>query len=475
MHRRAREQSDLIVVGGGVAGLYAALCAAAEVEVLLLSSGPVFSSNSYFAQGGVAAAIGEGDDPGLHAADTLRAGRGLCRESAVRTLCNQAPARIADLVELGVEFDDDFGREGGHSRRRVVHAGGAETGKAIAQALAARARAHPRITIAEGEGAVGLWEDGGRCAGVLTAHRAVAAGATILATGGFAALWERTTNPPGAVGHGIALAYRAGAALADLEFVQFHPTALLADGFLLSEALRGEGALLVDEDGGRFTDELAPRDVVARAIAERGQASLDLRSIERERFPGLMATLERAGYDPAHEPIPVSPAAHYTVGGIVTDLDGRTSLPGLYAAGECACTGVHGANRLASNSLLECLVFGRRAALAATAEPEPPVRIGESGDGVRGNGTVPSAALDDVTPELRHALWQNAGVIRSAEGLERLRSAPALLPRLVAESALARRESRGGHFRSDYPTEDDAFTGHVVLRPGHEPALEQWS
>jgi L-aspartate oxidase len=386
MHRETCEQSDLIVVGGGVAGLYAALCAAAEADVLLLSSGPVFASNSYFAQGGVAAAVGEGDDPSLHAEDTARAGRGICRESAVRTLCNQAPARIADLVELGVEFDDDLGQEGGHSRRRVVHAGGAETGKAIAQALAARAWAHPRITIAEGEGVVGLWKDEGRCMGVVTAKRAIAARATILTTGGFAALWERTTNPPGALGQGLVLAYRAGAALADLEFVQFHPTALLGDGFLLSEALRGEGALLVDDDGGRFTDELAPRDVVARAIAERGQARLDLRAIERDRFPGLMATLERAGYDPALETIPVSPAAHYTVGGIVTDLDGRTTLPGLYAAGECACTGVHGANRLASNSLLECLVFGRRAALAALVEPARSARpCSGPVEGVRGN------------------------------------------------------------------------------------------
>jgi L-aspartate oxidase len=312
----------------------------------------------------------------------------------------------------------------------------------------------------------GLWTDEGRCAGVVTGRRAIAARATILATGGFAALWARTTNPPGALGRGLALAYRAGAALADLEFVQFHPTALLDDGFLLSEALRGEGALLVDADGGRFTDELAPRDVVARAIAERGQARLDLRTIERDRFPGLMATLERAGYDPAHEPIPVSPAAHYTVGGIVTDLDGRTTVQGLYAGGECACTGVHGANRLASNSLLECLVFGRRSALAALAEP---FLSAMSGAWHR------PRPEQTVTPELRHALWEDAGVIRSAEGLNRLLSAPALLPRLVAESALARRESRGGHFRADYPTEDDAFAGHVVLRPGQEPTIARWS
>jgi L-aspartate oxidase len=294
----------------------------------------------------------------------------------------------------------------------------------------------------------------------------IAAPATILATGGFAALWERTTNPLGALGQGLALAYRAGAALADLEFVQFHPTAMVEDGFLLSEALRGEGALLVDDEGGRFTDELAPRDVVARAIAERGQARLDLRTIERDRFPGLMATLARAGYDPANETIPVSPAAHYTVGGIVTDLDGRTTAPGLYAAGECACTGVHGGNRLASNSLLECLVFGRRAALAATTDPSLSARPGDT----------PETRLEEpVTPELRRALWEDAGVIRSAEGLERLRGAPALLPRLVAEGALARRESRGGHFRADYPTEDEAFAGHVVLRAGHEPTIERWS
>jgi len=461
-----RRKPHIVVVGGGVAGLYAALQAAGEADVLLLAKASVDASNSWQAQGGVAAALAADDAPALHAEDTLRAGRGLCRPSAVRMLTEDAPARIEDLVRLGVRFDDDLGREGGHARRRIAHAGGAETGKAIAAVLAERVRAHPRIEVAAGETLRSLWEEDGRVVGVVTDRRAVPAAATLLATGGYAALWARTTNPRGAVGDGLALAYRAGAALADLEFVQFHPTALADDGFLLSEALRGEGALLVDGDGDRFTDELAPRDVVTRAIVAHGTALLDLRPIDRARFPGLMATLERAGYDPAVEPIPVSPAAHYSVGGIVTDLDGRSTLPGLYAAGECAATGVHGANRLASNSLLECLVFGRRAALAALAEPPaaPP----------SSNDSLPAADEAPVRPEVERLLWEDAGVIRSAAGLERLRHVDALLPRLVAESALARRESRGAHFRSDFPTEDDAFRGHVVLTRGEGPRLEAW-
>jgi L-aspartate oxidase len=448
--RQKRHQNDVTIVGAGIAGLSAALAAADEgASVSVLAKASHTASNSYAAQGGVAAAVGEGDDPVLHAADTLAAGRGICRLTAVELLTDEAPARIAWLRDLGVRFDEGLSLEGGHSRSRVVHAGGADTGRHIADVLTLRARQHPRIRFAEGTRVESL--------------RELSGAPVILATGGYAALWSRTTNPRGATGEGLLLARAAGAALADLEFVQFHPTALRDanghDGFLLSEALRGAGATLLDLEGERFVDELAPRDVVARAIAERTEARLDLRAIERDRYATLMATLAEAGYDPASEPVPVSPAAHYAIGGITTDLDGRTDVQGLYAAGECACTGVHGANRLASNSLLECLVFGRRAGLAALSGP----------------------ALETEAPPLERfadpgtELWQDAGLIRNASGLAELLEASHPLARLVAENALAREESRGVHFRDDFPVESAGFAGHFVVHPGRAPELETWS
>jgi L-aspartate oxidase len=470
--RTARESDknrvDLLIVGSGIAGLVTALTAAERgADVMVVSKGTLSSSASYHAQGGIAAACGEDDSPELHAADTITAGRGLCRASAVETLVEEAPARIDDLRAWGVRFGSEPGLEGGHSRARVFQSRGAETGREIETALARQVRADSRIHVVENERVLGLWRERGRCAGVVAESGQISSPATLLATGGAGALWSRTTNPRGALGEGIAMAYRAGAAIADLEFVQFHPTALSATGMLLSEALRGAGALLLNTSGERFTDELAPRDVVARAIAARGSALLDLRPIDRGRFPALIERIREAGFDPAIEPVPVAPAAHYTLGGIATDLDGRSTLPGLYAAGECACTGVHGANRLASNSLLECVVFGRRAALAALADapldfqPEQPEAL--------------SSEVDRVDQKLREQMWQGAGLVRDAAGLEPLLKASALVPRLVAECALHRRESRGVHFRADFPIEEPELAVHTVLHQGQEPLFEQWS
>jgi L-aspartate oxidase len=464
--RRRKADVPVIVVGSGIAGLQAALVAAVESDVHLITAGPVEHTNSSRAQGGIAAAMDADDHPSLHEKDTHTAGRGICRPSAVHMLVNEAPARIRDLVDIGVEFEDDLGLEGGHSRNRIVHAGGAATGFHVARALAARVIAEPRITITQGRRVRGLWVDNGECFGVLTDTGPEPGRATILATGGAAGLWARTTNTPSAVGGGITAAYRAGAAIADMEFTQFHPTALAGTSLLLTEALRGAGAVLLDEHGERFIDELAPRDVVARAINDHGTALLDLRTIDRGRFAGLMHSIAEQGFDPATQPIPVAPASHYFIGGIVTDLDARTDIKRLYAAGECACTGVHGANRLASNSLLECIVFGRRAAIAAATEslPSTPRR-------------APKPAPSEPPPstELREALWRDAGLVRDGAGLERLVDAPHTLVRVIAQAALLRAESRGVHFRADFPVEDEGFVGHFVHRLDTEPELEIWN
>ena len=356
---------------------------------MLVSATALAESSTYWAQGGLAAALGPDDSPELHLADTIAAGRGAVRESAARALCEEAPAAVADLNRLGVVFDADrhgrlaLGLEGGHSVRRIVHAGGAATGQRLIRQLSALVAEDPRVAVLEGRRAVSLLVSGDRCRGVLLDDgRPIASGATVLATGGAAALWSRTTNPPGAVGGGLLLAVDAGAELADLELVQFHPTAVAttngADGFLVTEAVRGEGARLLDADGERFVDELAPRDEVARAVQRRmaltgaSSVGLDMRDVDPALFPNVVEALRRAGIDPERELVPVAP------GGALHDGRDRhrsrrraRRCPALYAVGECSCTGLHGANRLASNSLTECFVFGSRAARAASREPGP--------------------------------------------------------------------------------------------------------
>jgi L-aspartate oxidase len=533
-------ETDIAVVGAGAAGLYAALCAAREgARVVLISATPLAQTASYWAQGGLAAALAADDSFELHLADTERAGRALVRRSAAEILVREAPARVEDLQALGVRFDGDrtgalaLGLEGGHSVRRVVHAGGSATGRRVVRQLSALVAAEPAITVFEGARARALWTDGDpghstggehpsahpgeqqnpahehppvpahsqahardqphahdqppthapRCRGLICDDgRIVAARAVVLGTGGAAALWARTTNPPGSQGFGLLLAHAAGAELADLELLQFHPTAVIGlagrEGFLITEAIRGEGATLHDATGERFVDELAPRDEVARAISLRLRESgeravgLDMRAIDPAHFPNVVAALREAGLDPTRELVPVAPAAHYMMGGIVADLDSRSTLPGLYAVGESSCTGLHGANRLASNSLSECFVFARRAVLHALSTPAPPTRTASPAE-LEALRELPPPPL--AGPATREALWRDAGIVRSAVGLERLLGDPHPLARLLARSALARTESRGAHQRADRPELDPGLDRHhFVLAGNGDGAWQTW-
>ena len=505
-------ETDFIVVGGGIAGLRAAIGLAEAGRVLVVSKQEVTESNTQYAQGGIAVALSDDDEVELHLQDTIDAGDGLVNVEAARVLVEEGPERIQELIAWGTEFDRSgsrltFTREGAHSRSRILHAHGDSTGREIGRALIARAQNAPHISFTEFEFTTDLCLEDGRVTGVALLApdgkpKTVAAKAVLLATGGAGQVYSDTTNPPVATGDGIAMAYRGGAAISDMEFFQFHPTALSVSGaprFLLSEALRGEGALLRNSAGERFMPryhplaELAPRDVVARAIVEEIAASrvagsvafLDLRHLRaghlRERFPRIYATCKQYGIDITMDLVPVRPAAHYLMGGIKTDLNGQSTLPGLYAAGETACTGVHGANRLASNSLLEGLVFGARAAKAMQNEagsksqsPGPPPAWEEE-----------STLTAETAQQLRAAMWQHAGVIRNQEGLVELEQQIAAwetslahacrresfetrnllaVANLIARSALAREESRGAHFRIDCPRRDDArFLRHSVV------------
>jgi L-aspartate oxidase len=380
-------------------------------------------------------------------------------------------------VVFDVEPDGELalGLEGGHTRRRIVHAGGSQTGSEITSKLAEMVAAQPRIAVRERDSAVALWSDGERCHGMLTGSERLAAAATVIATGGAAALWRRTTNPWGAIGAGAVLAHAAGADLADLEFCQFHPTALFLpgtpfDGKLITEAVRGEGATLLDGGGRRFTDELAARDAVTAAILDRIEADgvdhvrLDLRDIDPARFPNVFESIAEAGLDPRSEPVPVAPAAHYTMGGVAVDLDGRSSLAGLYAVGESSCTGLHGANRLASNSLSECFVFGTRAARAAVEETV-------AGD----RPPPPEWRFEPPAESTRDAVWRLAGPVRRPEQLRELSGDRYPLAAAIAACALQRAESRGGHLRTDFPHIDPGLDSvHFVLDAEGEVRPEEW-
>ncbi len=526
---------DTLVIGSGIAGLRAAIEAAAGGSVLLVAKDDADESNTRYAQGGVAVVLGEGDSPDAHVRDTLEVGCGLSHRPVVEGVVREGVALVRELMTWGVSFDLDGGRvalglEGGHSAPRVVHARGDATGAEVVRVLLDRARGLDNVRVFEHCFVIDLVVEEGRCLGAIThhekyGHQVFWARNTILATGGAGRIYRETTNPPGATGDGVALGFRAGAALRDMEFVQFHPTTLYVAGAsraLISEAVRGAGAYLIGRSGERFmadyhaSGELAPRDVVSRAMVDHMERTgatcvyLDVRHLRdrfAERFPTIHRLCRQFDIDPQRQPIPVRPAAHYFIGGVRTDAQGRTNIEGLLACGEAASAGVHGANRLASNSLLEGLVFGRiagrtaaEAARGANGLPRPP-RLRHS------FGPSPRTELDltDIGSSLRSVVWRNAGIQRSGPRLEETieiidfwsryvmdkvfeqrfgweAQNMLTVARAVAQAALARKESRGTHFREDYPTPDpDRFLGHVTLRreeggivQAFEPLKEDW-
>ncbi|MCY3568907.1 MAG: L-aspartate oxidase [Chloroflexi bacterium] len=488
----------ILVIGSGLAGINAALLASEFADVTLLSKGPLDQTNTQRAQGGIAAAVAALDNPRLHADDTIRAGAGLCDPDVVHALTADGPDAIERLRRLGVEFDRDasgtiaLATEGAHSAPRVLHAGGDRTGVHIQSALVARlaesdVEVRTEVTVSD------LIVEAGRCVGAITSGReALLADAVLLATGGAGALYRTTTNPANATGDGMSLAFRAGAVVRDPEFVQFHPTALVGadSAFLISEALRGDGAVLLDAAGERFMltlhpdAELAPRSVVARAITETmrrdgaDHVMIDISHLDadylRRRFPGVYRGALDRGHDITVGPIPVAPAAHYHMGGVYTDVDGRTTVPGLYAAGECASTGAHGANRVASNSLLEAAVFSSRATNAICDEQAAASPPGSEIQTLhwRLEGCAPSLERLQETMNDLVGISRRENTLR--EALERFDAWAALpmgsdepsLPlatlsgRLIAEAALQRTESRGSHLRLDFPEEDPAWQRH---------------
>ena len=511
------EHVDYLILGAGIAGLRAAIELAGAARVLVLTKGEIYESSTEHAQGGIAAALAEDDEVHLHLQDTLQAGDGLCREEAVKVLVEQGPHEIRKLIDWGMEFDREgtklaFTREGAHSRSRVLHAHGDSTGAQILRALMVKVKTLPSIKIRPHTFVTDLLLDGARVAGAhyidakTSRLRSIEANGVVLATGGMGQVYKETTNPDVACGDGVAIAYRAGALLSDLEFIQFHPTALYAKGaprFLLSEALRGEGAVLRNIDLHRFmphyneAGELAPRDIVSRAIVMEMRKTgsefvyLDLTGLKEEhvknRFPRIYSTCLQYGLDITTDLLPVRPAAHYAMGGVATDLNGNTSLEGLYAAGEVAATGVHGANRLASNSLLEGLVYGARAGASARrhschqhskpASVETTAGASEARPDLKGHSPASGADIAQVVKDLREILWTRVGIIREQAGLVRAvhqleeLSIEEPVPlerewhegrnmltvaRLIASSALARRESRGAHYRTDMPFKDES-------------------